>query len=188
MSKFSLPALSYAYEVNRRPPSSPFTSHTRPAPSGARPSRRRSDHEHPPHQAPPGACGVAWQHSPPHTLPARRTSPTSTPPSRRCTPLPSHPPSSSSPLPPQAPELASLSLDALNAGAASAPESVRPHFAKALCSKRSSLAQVRAAVRNHGGGHYNHALFWNCMAPGDALPPSSPHPSLNSFCSRKRKS
>jgi superoxide dismutase len=28
--------------------------------------------------------------------------------------------------------------------------------------------QVRAAVRNHGGGHYNHALFWNCMAPGDA--------------------
>ena len=24
---------------------------------------------------------------------------------------------------------------------------------------------VRTAVRNSGGGHYNHSLFWQCMAP-----------------------
>jgi len=24
---------------------------------------------------------------------------------------------------------------------------------------------VRTAVRNHGGGHYNHLLFWTCMSP-----------------------
>jgi Fe-Mn family superoxide dismutase len=25
---------------------------------------------------------------------------------------------------------------------------------------------IRAAVRNNGGGHYNHSLFWTLMAPG----------------------
>ncbi|MBS1242201.1 MAG: superoxide dismutase [Gemmatimonadetes bacterium] len=26
---------------------------------------------------------------------------------------------------------------------------------------------IRTAVRNNGGGHYNHTLFWEIMAPGD---------------------
>jgi len=26
---------------------------------------------------------------------------------------------------------------------------------------------VRTAVKNHGGGHLNHVIFWNNMAPGD---------------------
>lgn len=27
---------------------------------------------------------------------------------------------------------------------------------------------IRKAVQNHGGGHYNHSLFWQCMAPQSA--------------------
>ncbi len=47
----------------------------------------------------------------------------------------------------KAPELASWSLEELNANLAKVPES------------------VRTAVRNNGGGHWNHALFWQLMAP-----------------------
>jgi superoxide dismutase, Fe-Mn family len=30
---------------------------------------------------------------------------------------------------------------------------------------------VRTAVRNNGGGHLNHDLFWNSLAPAPSLPP-----------------
>lgn len=30
---------------------------------------------------------------------------------------------------------------------------------------------IRTAVRNNGGGHYNHTLFWEWMAPGGATAP-----------------
>jgi len=46
------------------------------------------------------------------------------------------------------PELAGKTLEALLGGIASVPES------------------VRGAVRNHGGGHHNHSLFWDVMGPG----------------------
>lgn len=29
---------------------------------------------------------------------------------------------------------------------------------------------IRAKVRNHGGGHYNHSLFWTFMSPEKSLP------------------
>lgn len=32
---------------------------------------------------------------------------------------------------------------------------------------------IRAAVRNHGGGHANHALFWTVMAPGGTKAPAA---------------
>lgn len=31
-------------------------------------------------------------------------------------------------------------------------------------------AEVRSAVRNHGGGHLNHAIFWNTMSPSGGEP------------------
>ena len=35
-----------------------------------------------------------------------------------------------------------------------------------LCKDINSVPEnIRAAVRNNGGGHYNHTLFWNIMGP-----------------------
>jgi len=47
----------------------------------------------------------------------------------------------------KAPELASKSLDDLMRGASKLPEA------------------VRTAIRNNGGGHWNHSMFWQIMAP-----------------------
>ncbi len=47
----------------------------------------------------------------------------------------------------KAPELASKSLDDLMRGANSLPEA------------------VRTPIRNNGGGHWNHSMFWQLMAP-----------------------
>ncbi len=54
----------------------------------------------------------------------------------------------------KAPELASKSLDDLMRGINSVPEAVRP------------------AVRNNGGGHWNHSLFWQLMGPGKGGEPT----------------
>ena len=51
-------------------------------------------------------------------------------------------------------ELASMSIEELCAKIASAPES------------------VRAALRNNGGGHCNHSLFWKVMSAGGGGEPS----------------
>ena len=54
----------------------------------------------------------------------------------------------------KAPELASKSLDDLMRGMNSVPES------------------ARTAVRNNGGGHWNHSQFWQWMAPKAGGEPS----------------
>ncbi len=52
------------------------------------------------------------------------------------------------------PELDKLPIDQLIGNLTQVPES------------------VRTAVRNNGGGHYNHTLFWEIMAPGGASAPT----------------
>ncbi len=43
---------------------------------------------------------------------------------------------------------------------------------EALIADRSKVPDAqRTAVRNNGGGHYNHTLFWDLMAPGGAKAP-----------------
>lgn len=37
---------------------------------------------------------------------------------------------------------------------------------------------IRTAVRNHGGGHANHTLFWEIMGPGAGGKPSGDLPAL----------
>jgi Fe-Mn family superoxide dismutase len=54
----------------------------------------------------------------------------------------------------KAPELANKSLDDLMRGINSVPEA------------------VRTAVRNNGGGHWNHSLFWQLMGPGKGGEPT----------------
>lgn len=47
---------------------------------------------------------------------------------------------------------------------------------KSICELIGDLSQVpedkRTAVRNNGGGHANHSLFWKVIAPGGASAPS----------------
>ena len=54
----------------------------------------------------------------------------------------------------KAPELASWSLDDLCRNIGKVPES------------------VRGAVRNNGGGHWNHSMFWELMAPSSGGAPT----------------
>ena len=51
------------------------------------------------------------------------------------------------------PELATKSIDAIIGNLAAVPDA------------------IRTAVRNNGGGHYNHTMFWEIMAPGGARTP-----------------
>jgi Fe-Mn family superoxide dismutase len=56
----------------------------------------------------------------------------------------------------KAPELQSRSLEELLRNLGGAPEA------------------VRTAIRNNGGGHWNHSLFWQLMAPRAGSQPSGP--------------
>jgi Fe-Mn family superoxide dismutase len=56
-------------------------------------------------------------------------------------------------------------VDKLNAAIDSAP-ALRERPLESLLADLSSLPEsVQTAIRNHGGGHYNHSLFWQWMSP-----------------------
>ncbi|MGL6644168.1 superoxide dismutase [Aeromonas caviae] len=53
----------------------------------------------------------------------------------------------------------------LNAALADLPELAALPLEALLARIDSLPAQVQGAVRNHGGGHANHSLFWQMMSP-----------------------
>lgn len=56
-------------------------------------------------------------------------------------------------------------VDKLNAALEQAPDLQQASLTELLSDIGSLPETVRAAVRNHGGGHYNHSLFWQIMSP-----------------------
>ena len=56
-------------------------------------------------------------------------------------------------------------INNLNAALADLPELAALPLEALLARIDSLPAQVQGAVRNHGGGHANHSLFWQVMSP-----------------------
>lgn len=56
-------------------------------------------------------------------------------------------------------------IDNLNKALADFPEVVEKPLVELLSDLEKVPEKIRMAVRNHGGGHFNHSLFWRIMAP-----------------------
>jgi Fe-Mn family superoxide dismutase len=63
-------------------------------------------------------------------------------------------------------------VDKLNAALDTTPE-LKDRSLESLLSNLEELPEnVRTAIRNHGGGHYNHSLFWQWMSPNGGGEPT----------------
>ncbi len=60
----------------------------------------------------------------------------------------------------------------LNAALEKHPELADKSLEDLLGDLDSVPEDIKTAVRNNGGGHANHSLFWPCMAPGSGGTPS----------------
>lgn len=56
-------------------------------------------------------------------------------------------------------------VDKLNAALATHPELEGRTIEDLLGHLETLPEDIRGAVRNHGGGHYNHSLFWKVLSP-----------------------
>lgn len=56
-------------------------------------------------------------------------------------------------------------VDKLNAALEQAPELADKSLTELLTGLDTVPEAIRTAVRNHGGGHYNHSQFWKWMSP-----------------------
>lgn len=56
-------------------------------------------------------------------------------------------------------------VDKLNDALESQPELKEQTLVQLLEDVGQLPISVATIIRNHGGGHYNHSLFWQCMAP-----------------------
>ena len=63
-------------------------------------------------------------------------------------------------------------VDKLNAALEKAPELQEVELTSLLSDLNAVPETVRSAVRNHGGGHYNHTQFWKFMSPDGGGEPS----------------
>jgi Fe-Mn family superoxide dismutase len=63
-------------------------------------------------------------------------------------------------------------VDKLNAALEQAPDLQSKSLVELLTDLSSVPETIRTAVRNQGGGHYNHSLLWKMMAPGAGGEPS----------------
>ena len=61
-------------------------------------------------------------------------------------------------------------VDKLNEAMAKAPELAGKSVEDLLAKLDAAPEAVRTAVRNHGGGHYNHSLFWQHLKKGTGGP------------------
>ncbi len=61
-------------------------------------------------------------------------------------------------------------IDNLNTALDKHPELYDVSLEKILQNIDSVPSDIRTAVRNHGGGHYNHALFWTLLTPKSTQP------------------
>lgn len=63
-------------------------------------------------------------------------------------------------------------VDKLNTAVDSAPELKEKSLEELITNLETVPENVRTAVRNMGGGHYNHTLFWQCLSPVSTKNPS----------------
>lgn len=63
-------------------------------------------------------------------------------------------------------------VDKLNLALDQAPALKERSLESLLDNIESLPEQVQTAIRNHGGGHYNHSLFWEWMSPSGGGEPS----------------
>ncbi len=63
-------------------------------------------------------------------------------------------------------------VDNLNKALESAPDLAKLSIEELLRSIRKVPESIRQAVINNGGGHHNHALFWQIMGPGGGGEPT----------------
>jgi len=63
-------------------------------------------------------------------------------------------------------------VDKLNAALDKAPEFQEKSITELISNLDAIPESIRTAVRNHGGGHYNHTLFWQWMSPDGGGEPS----------------
>lgn len=63
-------------------------------------------------------------------------------------------------------------VDKLNAAIGTEPTLKDKTLEQLLSSLEDLPENIRSQVRNHGGGHYNHSLFWKWMSPNGGGQPS----------------